>query len=305
MINKKKIILDTDIGDDIDDAFALLLALKSQKIDLLGVTTVFRNANKRAKMAKFIIDELNENIEVYAGEDNPLSSKIENIVQKEILLKEQKDEFDKYLIPQWKDEMNDCEINEENAIDFIIRTIKENPHEVILVPIGPLTNIAKAFMEAPEIIPLIKEVRIMGGSLYIKEYPEWNIWCDVEAAKIVFNSGVNLTCITLDTTLKTALSNEDVLELKNSSKKELKTIYEMMQKWFKHYEFTTPVMHDPLTIASLINEDLITYKYLPIDINVKDYRGFFFVNEEKNNNILASIEVNKEEFLKLFKSIIL
>ena len=92
----QKVILDTDIGDDIDDSFALLLLLESKAFDVLGVTTVFRNAEKRAYMAKELIDSLGYDVKVYPGEDFPIKPKIEDLIDPKIKAKEVLDEKGKY-----------------------------------------------------------------------------------------------------------------------------------------------------------------------------------------------------------------
>ena len=91
-MNKYKIILDTDIGDDIDDAFALAILLQEKQADLIGVTTVFRNARQRGKMASYLISTFKRNVNVYCGCDNPLIEEIKDLVPKNILEKETGDE---------------------------------------------------------------------------------------------------------------------------------------------------------------------------------------------------------------------
>ena len=162
-MNKTKIILDTDIGDDIDDAFALSIALNEPNCELLGVTTVFRNAYKRAKMASYLIKTFNQNIKVYAGCDVPLIANVSDLLSSEIKAKEKLDETGKYLLPQYLPVMDQGVVEEKHAVDFIIEMAHKCPHELVVVGIGPLTNIALAIRKDPEITKLIKEIRIMGG----------------------------------------------------------------------------------------------------------------------------------------------
>lgn len=302
--DKIKVILDTDIGDDIDDAFALLLMVESNAFDVLGVTTVFRNAYKRAKMASYLLKNLNKNIDVYAGLDNPLVAKIENIVQKEIRDKETLDEDGKYHLPQYIDKMDMSKVNDKNAVDFIIEQIHKYPYEVVIISIGPLTNIATAFTKDPSIIPLIKEVRIMGGGLDLN-FSEWNIWCDPEAAHIVFNSGVNLSSVGLNVTSQTALNKDFIEQMKSSKAKPVLLIYDMMMKWFKHYEFTSPVMHDPLTVASFIDSNILTFKEEHINISLdKQSYGRFVADKNQRNIDKYAITVDKDRFFKLLNEVV-
>ena len=300
MNNLKKVILDTDIGDDIDDSFALLLLLESHKFNCLGVTTVFRNSLKRAKMAKQLIRSLGYDIKVYRGIDDPLKQNIDHLISKEIKEKEKYDEDGKYIFPQYDKSMENEKVEDENAVDFIIRMIHLYPHEVTLIPIGPLTNIASAIKKDPTIVPLIKEIRLMGAGLNLN-FVERNILCDPDAAKIVFSSNINkIVAVTINVTSLTSLTEEEVNSLKNNNSKAIKLVYEAMMKWFKHYEFSSPVMHDPLTVASLIDESIINTQLCHLDVDLsKD--GYTFINDNCPNNVYVSTSLNKEKFFKLFK----
>ena len=300
MNNLKKVILDTDIGDDIDDSFALLLLLESHKFNCLGVTTVFRNSLKRAKMAKQLIRSLGYDIKVYRRIDDPLKQNIDHLISKEIKEKEKYDEDGKYIFPQYDKSMENEKVEDENAVDFIIRMIHTYPHEVTLIPIGPLTNIASAIKKDPTIVPLIKEIRLMGAGLNLN-FVEWNIFCDPDAAKIVFSSNINkIVAVTINVTSLTSLTEEEVNSLKNNNSKAIKLVYEAMMKWFKHYEFSSPVMHDPLTVASLIDESIINTQLCHLDVDLsKD--GYTFINDNCPNNVYVSTSLNKEKFFKLFK----
>ena len=304
LLTKPKIILDTDIGDDIDDAFALLLMVESNYFDVLGVTTVFRNAYKRAKMASYLLEKLNKNVKVYAGCDNPLITTIDKVVQPEIRAKEQVDSDGKYHLPQYDEKMDFANVESAHAVDFIIEMVHKYPHEVVLVPIGAYTNIAMAIRKDPTIIPLIKEVRVMGGTLN-QNFSEWNVWCDPEAAYILFTSGVNLSAVGLNVTMQTALDKDFIEEMKNSKAKPILLIYEMMMKWFKHYEFTTPVMHDPLTIASLIDPTILTFeeKHLVVSLKENNY-GFILEDDSSPYVINYATKVDKSKFFKLLKKVV-
>lgn len=301
--NKRKVILDTDIGDDIDDSFALLLLLESKQFDCLGVTTVFRNSKKRAMMAKEIIDSLGCDVKVYPGIDEPLKVSVDKLIAKEIKEREKVDEDGKYLIPQRDESMRNHSIEDKNAVDFIIESIHKYPNEVTLIPIGPMTNIAKAIKKDPTIIPLIKEIRFMGAGLDLN-FVEWNIFCDPDAAKIVLSSGVKkITAITFNVTSQTAMSKELISSLKESNSKPIKLIYKAMLKWFDHYKFATPVMHDPLCVASLLDENLIETRLLKMDVDL-ERDGYTFINDKCNNIINVAISVKTDDFYNVFKKIL-
>ena len=298
-----KVILDTDIGDDIDDSFALLLLLESKAFDVLGVTTVFRNAKKRAMMAKQLIESIGCDIKVYPGEDYPIKSKIEDLIEPRIKEKEILDEEGKYLFPQWDESMRKAHIEDKSAIDFIIEMVHKYPNEVTLITIGPMTNVALAMKKDPTIINEIKEIRIMGGGIDIP-YPEWNIFCDPEAAYHIYHSNVKrIVQIGCNVTLKTGLSEQDVNDLKHNNSKAISLVYDAMMKWFAHYEFATPVMHDPLTVASLLDESVVGLEKLHVEIDLES-RGKEAVLESGGAYIDVATSVNKDGFFTLFKKVL-
>lgn len=299
-----KIILDTDVGDDIDDAFAILLMIQSYEFDVLGITTVFRNARQRAHMAKYLVNSLGANIPVYQGCDYPIISDPEKLNTEEIRKKEKRDRFGMYQLPQWKDEMEEAKYEEGNAVDFIIEQVHKYPHEVILCGIGPLTNFGIALRKDPTIIPLIKEFRLMSGGRNIT-FSEWNVYCDPEASYIVYNSGVPTVEIGIDTTHVAALSKQDIEDLKNSKSIAIQTIYDMMMKWFEHYQFAAPVMHDPIAVATIIRPEFCTYEMHPMDIELHNPRGGSIENPNKKHLIKISTGIDVRKFLDYFKSLIL
>ncbi len=301
-MDKIKIILDTDIGDDIDDSFALMIALTSPKIELLGVTTVFRNAEQRARMAAHLINKMGKKIPVYAGEDMPLCGNYP-LIDPEIKAREKYGEDGKYILPQWLPEMSSTHIESQHAVDYIIETIHRYPHEVVLVPIGPMTNIALAIKKDPTIIPLIKEIRAMNGGYNIS-FVEWNVYCDIEASNVIYNTPITLCSIGINVTMNASLNKEDINELQASDSLPIQIVYEMMMKWFAHYKFERPVMHDPLAVLTLLDDEVVEFKSLPMQVDMGGRKGF--MDEDPNKTILTnmSMSVNVERFRKLFKTII-
>ena len=303
MTKLPKVILDTDVGDDIDDSFALLLLLESKAFDVLGVTTVFRNAEKRAYMAKELIDSLGYGVDVYPGEDYPIKSKIEDLIDPKIKAKEKLDEKGKYLIPQWSESMRNHKIMQENAVDFIVEQVNKYPGEVTIITIGPMTNLARALEKDPSLEDKIKEVRIMGGGIGLS-WPEWNVFCDPEAAYKIYHSRIkNITQVGCNVTMQTGLSPQDVEDLKNNKSKTIALVYDAMMKWFKHYEFATPVMHDPLTVASLLKPEILTIKKMHVEIDLAK-RGFMSQVSDGGAYINVATAVDKNGFFTLFKKVL-
>ena len=181
-----KIVLDTDIGDDIDDAYALAVLIAQKNVNLIGVTTAFGETEKRAQVAAKLLKVMGHGaIPVYAGRPN--GNKIR----------------EQYA---WAKDFQSRSIKKEPAIEFLRKSIEKNLGEVTIVAIGALTNLADLFTKYPEVKSKIKQIVIMGGAVYTcynNQAPpviEWNIRCDPPAAKMVYESGVPLTMAGLEAT---------------------------------------------------------------------------------------------------------
>ncbi len=301
-MNKKLCILDTDIGDDIDDAFALYFLLNEENAELLGVTTVFRNSLQRARMASYLIHAFQKDIKVYPGIDDPLRAKVEDLIPPEIKAKEKLDERGKYYLPQYLAEMDEAEVEEENAVDYLIREIRNHPHEITLFAIGPLTNVATAMKKAPDIIPLIKELRIMGGEP-TRRFKEWNIFCDPEAAAIVYGSGVNLSAVGLNVTMACRLDVAYRNRLQAIHEEKYRLLSDMMQKWFAHYEFADPVMHDPLAVLSAFYP-VLTFEKGKMEVGTKGELRAETYLVERGNEIAYATKVDTKTFFDVFLKVV-
>jgi purine nucleosidase/pyrimidine-specific ribonucleoside hydrolase len=289
-----KVIIDTDIGDDIDDSFALLMAVLSNKMDIIGITTCFRDSRKRARIVKSLLNSISSDIEVYAGEDLPMNK---NIIYAE---------FDKFnndgeaIMPYYFSEMENLSISSTNAIDFIIDSVKKYPNEITVISIGPLTNLAKVEEKSPETYKLIKSILFMGGQTE-SIFKEWNVRCDVEAAKKVFSTGVPLKVIGLNVTSQCKLSLEDVAQVMKLEDKDYGSLLKRMLKAYLDFfdGKRLPVMHDPLTIACYYS-DFCEYETHRVDVIDKGTeRGRTIINPNSSNlEIAVANNVNVKEFLK-------
>jgi len=258
---RKKIILDTDtgtgiIGEEVDDGLALLLALPSPELDLIGVTEVHGNVNVDQGVANALrILELagRDDVSVYKGASRPL---IHEWVRAGGI-KEPYGGFSK-LSP-----------SSTGAIDFIIEKIMENPGKITLVCVGPLTNIAVAIREEPQITQNVKELIIMGGAVdcpgNVTPAAEFNFWVDPEAAKIVLHSGArNITLVPLDVTTRTLLTKQQLKRLKSNPVTEwLKVV---VPPWIDRMKMEGCHLHDPLAVAIAINRNLVETEAIEVDI---------------------------------------
>ena len=198
----KKIIFDTDPGTD--DALALMLALNSPELDVRAITVVPGNvtASQGLENALRMVSLANRcDIPVAAGAQHPLFQKL---VTAEFW--HGKNGLANVELPPSK-----CKVDSHFGPDLIIQMVHAAPHEITLVPVGPLTNIALAVLKDPSIVPLVKEVIIMGGSISggnVNASAEANIYNDPEAAQIVFQAGWPLTMVGLDVGDKTLFSKK-------------------------------------------------------------------------------------------------
>src|SRR5882672_3422186 len=203
----KKVIFDTDPGTD--DALALMLALNSPELDVRAITVVAGNttAQQGLENALRMVSLANRcDIPVAAGAQHPLFQKL---ITAEFF--HGKNGLGNVELPPSK-----CTVDSRFGPDLIIAIVHALPHELTLVPVGPLTNIALAVLKDPSIVPLVKEVVIMGGSITggnVNAAAEANIYNDPEAAQIVFHAGWPLTMVGLDVGDKTLFSRKYLAQL--------------------------------------------------------------------------------------------
>jgi purine nucleosidase len=206
----KKVLIDTDPGTD--DALAILLALNSPEIDVRAITIVAGNVTSELGLEnalKVMSLAGRCDISVAKGAAHPLFQKLNT------------EEFwnGKNGLGGAELPPSRCDASSQFGPDLIIETVRRYPHEITLVPIGPLTNIALAISKDPSIIPLVKEVVLMGGSITggnVNAASEFNIHSDPEAASVVFNTGWPITMVGLDVTEHTLITNADVARLERA-----------------------------------------------------------------------------------------
>jgi purine nucleosidase len=285
---KEKMIIDTDIGDDIDDVLALTLALNSPEIDLVGITTVSRNTRLRAKMVLGLLRTMGRlDIPVAAGIGKPLMKD---------------DKLDESPWHYIKDVDNEEIRYKGDAVDFITEKLLSSDGDITIVPIGPLTNIAAVLIKKPEIKKKIKRIVLMGGAYYIHDN-EWNIQSDPEAARIVFESGVEIVGVGLDVTFKCILPKNEIDRIKNHGTPATDFIYKLIEIW----NWPTLYLHDPLAVAVAFDESLVKLEKSIIKVETRGEftRGTTFNKKIESDQDVESktrvcSEVDSERFVKLF-----
>jgi inosine-uridine nucleoside N-ribohydrolase len=287
---KTKIILDTDIGTDIDDAVALAYLLNNPNCDLLGITTVTGEAEKRAMIASAMCMAAGKDIPIYPGAEIPL-----------IIEQNQKEAQQATRLKNWN---HKTKFPKGEAIEFLRHTIRQNPGEIILLTIAPLTNIGLLFSVDPEIPSLLKGLVMMAGYFERKNkdaYPmEWNVFGDYHASKIVYDANVKIhRSIGLDVTTQVTMSSEEVRE--KFKHPLLQPVVDFAQVWFeKFYPYIT--FHDPLAAASIFSEDICRFTRgdISIEMNQKDKFGLTHWTVSDNGKHEAALEVSGQKFFNEF-----
>ena len=284
----QKIILDTDIGDDIDDALALAFAIMSGKLNILGVTTVFRNAEQRAELGCCVLDALGRtDIPVYAGIGKTL---LQSIPDWEQVANDHRPRQMEVL----KRQQPSVQPRQGNAVDFIIETVMASDGDITLVPIGPFTNIAAAFILEPRLAQKTK-ICMMGGATD-RVRPEWNALCDPEATRIVFGTGVPITMVGLDVTTKCVMPYEQVKAIGSVDRPINQICFELIHLWGGDNPEPRPTLHDPLALATLIDPTLCEMQEMRIEVETRadHLRGATVpVAGEPNTSVCTAVDATR------------
>jgi purine nucleosidase len=266
----RKIIIDTDPGQD--DAVAILLALASpEDVTVLGITAVAGNVplDLTQKNARIICELAQKtDVPVFAGAKRPLERPL--VTAEHVHGKTGLDG------PQLPDPT--MVLQDQHAVDFIIQTLRAEPSGTItLCPLGPLTNIAAAFNQAPDIIERVQEVVLMGGAYFevgnITPTAEFNIYVDPEAAVIVLKSGADITMMPLDVTHKALVTknrNDRFRALETPVGVAVAEMTDFFERFDREkYGSDGAPLHDPTVIAYLINPKLFTGRYVNVEVETK------------------------------------
>lgn len=279
-----KLILDTDIGDDIDDALALGLILSAPELELLGVTTVFKNTEARARQARTVLVSAGRgDVPVSVGCGAILSPRRtygfdprQAYLQGELPNQDASALSEEQLPP----------LDKRNAADFIIDTVMAGAGDITIATIGAMTNLAVAMTIEPRILSRLPEVVIMGG-VFDRQMSEWNIMCDPVAAAIVCESRVPLRIIPLDVTAQVQFRQSDLDALRACQRPLAQRLLAAIVAWQQHSGWAQrmgglPVMHDPLAIATMIDPELVTWRQgqVSIELQGENTYGYTLFHED-------------------------
>ena len=278
----EKIIIDTDIGDDVDDAFALAIAVKSPELQVLGVTTTFGDTEARAKITDRFLGEVGRGeIPVLAGKatatKNPMSQR-------------------KYGDGRF------AKSSHGDAVEFLLEQIRKYPGEITLVAIGPLMNVGAAIDKDAATFRKLKRVVLMGGSVRrgygdmgytapVPPMPEWNILNDVASAQKLLAAGVPLYVMPLDSTqLKLDEVKRAFLFSQGTAvTDQLAVLYHL---WGQE----TPTLFDPMTLVFVLRPELCPVTGMHLRVDEKG-----FTREEPGPvNAQVCLDSNAEDFFRVY-----
>ncbi len=288
-----KVLVDTDIGTDVDDAVALAYLLCQPECDLLGITTVTGEVEKRASLASVLCMQAGKDIPIYPGADQPMLGE-----------QRQKTCQQAPALANWP---HQARFPKGEAVDFLRRTIRANPGEITLLTIGPLTNIGQLFMVDPEIPSLLKGLVSMGG-LYSDVFPEmnrieWNLSADPQASAIVLRAPLKVhRLLGVDITQQVMMSADEVRQ--RFTAPILRPVLDMAEIWF-HQFYQAITFHDPLAAATIFDNSLCTYQSGWVDADQIEKTGqtlFLPGSLDAPHQVATSVDVRGyfEHFFSVF-----
>jgi purine nucleosidase len=272
----RPVILDTDIGSDVDDILALVMLAKSPELDLVGITTVYGDTLHRARIAKATCAMLQRpEVKIIAGAPKPLSGR-------QVYWAGHEGEG----IPGLETFSFDTSVKAE---EYLVASAEQSPGELEILAIGPLTNIAKAIELSAAFKSGVKHLYIMGGAFWL-DRPEHNIRCDVDAAQIVFESGIPITAVGLDLTLRVWITEKDVQSIAAMPSSLGAILAEQIRSWWSFRDLDKNNPHDPLAALAMIHPQLFRFEHADVRVGRQgpEFAKTMVSNLEKGSVRIAS-----------------
>ncbi len=321
-MEKKKVILDVDTGTD--DAIAIMTAVLSENLEVLGVCAV--NGNRgidfTTENTLRVVEYLGKDIPVFRGCSLPMVVSLTEGRREDIPYKGPKDPQDNvhgdYI------DLPPATIQEQpvSAVRWLVDTLMASEGDITLIPVGPLTNIAMALRIEPRIAQKIKRIVIMGGGcreVNITPTAEFNFWIDPEAAKIVFDCGCDILVVPLDATHAAAVSirTAEALERKGTKPATLTArIIRQRQNAYKHWQPMADIdsvpVHDALAVCAVLDESVLgpvveTYADVDIGKGAADGMSIFDLDnryKDRKKNVKVALGADPERFADMLLNIL-
>ncbi len=255
MLMMRPVILDTDIGSDVDDLLALIFLLRSTQIELRGISTVYGDTLRRARLAKAVCRMLTDrDLPIIPGEKTTLSGR---------------QVYWAGIEGEGVPNLDQMEVETGlSAPEFLIGQSRDTQGELEILAIGPLTNLARAIEQDSSFVSRVKHLHLMGGAFYSPR-PEHNIRCDILAAKRVFGSGIPITAIGLDVTTIPSITEAEVIRLERSKHPVGQLAADQIRRWwiFRNAAMNHP--HDPLAALSMERPDLFRFEKCSVEVELE------------------------------------
>jgi inosine-uridine nucleoside N-ribohydrolase len=283
---RMKIILDTDPGTDIDDAWALAFVALHPNFEPLGVTVTDADTPSRAKVACKLLERAGRtNIPVAVGRKTPTPDA----------------RIDHQFF--WAEDYTGKKPIDTPAADFIVETIKKYPGEVTLLAVGPLQNVADALRKEPNLSKYVKRVVLMSGNVFTRAgnrplIPEWNVVASTKDAQLVYSAGLPLTIVPLDSTELVRLADEErarIAKHRSPVAIALETLYRL---WLSNRN-SRMTLHDQLAVAEAAEPAKFFAKCDPVPIYVDD-KGFTRVEQARGKPVKVCLEPRRDQFMKYY-----
>jgi purine nucleosidase len=249
---RRPVLLDTDIGTDVDDLLALALLVGAPEVQLIGVTTVYGDTVLRARMTRLVLDQMEcKDVPIGIGARETLTGR-----------------------PVWWaghegqgiPGLDRVQIDEgATAADLLHRAATEHRGHLELFAIGPLTNVAEALSADDSFATSLRHLYIMGGAFWM-EQAEHNIKCDPEAADIVFRSGIPMTICGLDVTQRVRLREADMSQIREAAGGIGSVLEDQVRRWWAYTGATENPLHDPLAILPALHPELFRFEQCDVRV---------------------------------------
>src|SRR5262245_32906949 len=281
---KMKIILDTDIGDDIDDAWALAFLISHQNFQPLGVTITHGNTPARMKIACKLL-------QITGRGEIPVA----------VGRKTSDGYFQQYT---WAEDFAAKQPIAQPAADFIVEQVKKYPGEVTVLAVGPLQNLADALRKEPNLPKLVKRVVLMSGCVYgTADKPsnairEWNVYQSTADSQLVYGAGLPLTIVPLDSTTHVKLSDEERKQV-SDHRSPLTYALECLYRLWLSGPSARMTLHDQLAVAESAAPGRFFNRLETLPIFVDD-QGFTRIDRERGKPVIVCLEPKRDEFIKYY-----
>ena len=314
----KRVLIDTDIG--VDDALAIILALKSPELKVEAITTVCGNVHvdqcTRNLLVTLASMDLPQLPLISKGEEKPLVMSL--VTSAHVHGSDGLGGISEHLNPDGTrlyPEL-ECPLSPIPAVDTIVDLVNRHPDELTLVPVGPLTNVAKAMLNNPTVMRKVREIVLMGGAFEVygnvTTQAEFNIYADPQAAQVVFNFGVPITMTPLDVTHEVVLTRDRLMaEVGERSARLTRFLGDSTQTCMEYHQrhggFNGLYLHDPLAIGFLLRPSLfdVADAYVQVEASGDLTRGRTVANLRAKRishppNARVCAGVDADQFLRFF-----